>query len=271
MPTVQSSAGAALHVEESGTGRPLVLLHGWSLDSAALLGPLAPLARRARLVAPDLRGHGRSAAGAGAWTLDDLADDVARVFAALDLRDAVVAGWSLGGLAALAALPALAGRVRALALVSSTPCFTEREGWAHALPARTVDAVAAQVRREPARAVRRFFEGMFAPGELDAPALARAGVLRAATPVPAAAALLAGLDVLRHADLRAALGGVRVPTLVLHGEADPVCPPGAGRALAAAIPGARLLLLPGAGHAPFVARPGPVVDALGTLLEGAPS
>jgi len=268
MPTVLTPSGAALHVEEAGSGRPLVLLHGWSLSSAALLAPLAPLAGRARLVAPDLRGHGRSSSP-GPHTLEDLAADVVQVFTALDLRGAVLAGWSLGALAALAALPALADRVRALALVAGTPCFTQREGWSHALPARTVEAVAAQVRRDPARAARRFFEGMFVPGELDAAGRARAEALRAALPAPTAAALLPGLDVLREADLRPALRAVGVPTLVLHGDADPVCPPGAGHALAAAIPRARLVLVPGAGHAPFLSRPGAVVDALGSLLEEA--
>jgi pimeloyl-[acyl-carrier protein] methyl ester esterase len=268
MPSVLTPSGAALHVEEAGSGRPLVLLHGWSFSSAALLGPLAPLAARARLVAPDLRGHGRSG-GAGPFCLDDLAADVLQVFTALDLRGAVLAGWSLGAIVALAALPALEGRVSALALVAGTPCFTVREGWPHGLADRTVEAVAAQVRRDPGRAVGRFFEGMFAPGELDAPGRARADASRAGAPVPPAASLLAALDVLRTADVRAALHAAATPTLVLHGDADPVCPPGAAHALAGAIPRARLLLVPGAGHAPFLSRPGAVVDALGALLEEA--
>jgi pimeloyl-ACP methyl ester esterase len=268
MPTVLSPSGAALHVEESGAGPPLVLLHGWSLSSAVLLAPLAPLSTRAHLVAPDLRGHGRSS-GEGHFLLDDLAADVVRIFTALDLRSAVLAGWSLGALVALAALPALGERVRALALVAATPCFTTREDWTHALSGRTLDAVVAQVHRDPPRAARRFFEGMFLPGELDAPARARAEALRASTPVPSAATLLAGLDVLRETDLRAALRAVRLPTLVLHGAADPVCPPGAARALAAALPRARLVLVPGAGHAPFLSRPSAVLDALGSVLEEA--
>jgi pimeloyl-[acyl-carrier protein] methyl ester esterase len=219
-----------------------------------------------RLVAPDLRGHGRSG-HAGPFGLGDLAADLVRVFDALALDGAVLLGWSLGALAALAALPALGGRVAALALVAGTPCFTERAGWPHALPARTVDAVAAQVRRDPARATARFFDGMFAPGELDAAGRARAEGLRAATPLPPAGALLAGLAVLREADLRGAAAAVSVPALLLHGDADAVCPPGAARALAAALPGARLTLLPGAGHAPLLSRPGPCLAALGALLD----
>jgi len=266
MPTVLSSSGEPLHVAESGAGRPLVSLHGWSLSAESVLGPLAPLASRARLVAPDLRGHGRSAPGAP-FGLADLAADVVRVFDALGLDRAVLLGWSLGALAALAALPALGPRVAALVLVAGTPCFTERAGWPHALPARTVEAVAAQVRRDPARATARFFEGMFAPAELDPAARARASALRAATPTPPEGALLAGLAVLREADLREAARAVRVPALLVHGDADAVCPPGAARALAGIVPGARLALLPGAGHAPLLSRPAPCLEAIGALLE----
>lgn len=267
MATVLTPCGAPLHVAEAGAGLPLVALHGWSLSAEAVLRPLAPLATRARLVAPDLRGHGRSA-HAGPFGLGDLAGDVLRVFDALALERAVLLGWSLGALVALAALPALGARVAALALVAATPCFTEREGWPHALPTRTVDAVAAQVRRDPARAVARFFEGMFGPAELDPAGRARADALRALTPVPPEGALLAGLGVLREADQREAARAVRPPTLVLHGDADAVCPPGAARALAAAIPGARLALLPGAGHAPLLSRPEASLEAIATLLDG---
>ena len=270
MATVLTPSGAPLHVAETGSGRPLVALHGWSLSSAAVAGPLAPLAARVRLVAPDLRGHGRST-HAGPFSVTDLAGDVVRVFDALGLDGAVLLGWSLGALAALAALPALGSRVAAVALVAGTPCFTEREGWPHALPARTVAAVAAQVRRDPARAAARFFEGMFAPGELDPAARARADALRAATPVPSEAALLAGLAVLRESDVRASVPAVRAPALLLHGDADAVCPPGAAHALAAAIPGARLVLLPGAGHAPQLSRPAACLDAIAALLDGIPA
>jgi pimeloyl-[acyl-carrier protein] methyl ester esterase len=266
MATVPSSAGAPLHVAEAGSGLPLVALHGWSLSSDAVARPLAPLASRCRVLAPDLRGHGRSAE-AGPFGLTDLAADVVRLFDALGLERAVLLGWSLGALAALAALPALGARAAALALVAGTPCFTQRDGWPHGLPGRTVDAVAAQVRRDAARATARFFEGMFAPGELDAGARARADALRSATPVPSEGTLLSGLAVLREADVRHVLPAVRGPALLLHGEADAVCPPGAARALAAALPGARLALLPGAGHAPLLGRPGACLEAIGALLD----
>lgn len=264
MPSFTTTAGASLHYEDAGAGAPLVLIHGWSLSSRALLDAVAPAAAGRRVVALDLRGHGRSAPAP--FGLDELAGDVLALFERLGLEAATLLGWSLGAQVALGALPGLAGRVGALVLVSATPRFTACEGWPHALPARVLEARARHVERDAARAAARFFDGMFTEGELDASGLARCAALRELTPLPGTAALLAGLDVLATADLRAGLAAVSVPTLLVHGARDPVCPPGAAAATAAAIPRARLAQIPGAGHAPFLSRPEAFAAVLAPFL-----
>jgi pimeloyl-[acyl-carrier protein] methyl ester esterase len=103
---------------------------------------------------------------------------------------------------------------------------------------------------------------MFADGELDDPGRSRVEALRAATPLPDPAGAQAGLDVLATGDLRPSLAALDLPTLVVHGERDAICPVGAARALAAAIPGAALRVLAGRGHAPFLSRPGLLADAV---------
>jgi pimeloyl-[acyl-carrier protein] methyl ester esterase len=266
MPFFQAGPGRTLHYEDAGAGSPLVAVHGWSLSAGFLADAVGPAAPGRRVVALDLRGHGRSPAGATPFALDDLADDLAALFEALRLEGAVLLGWSLGAQVALAALPRVRRRVSALVLVSATPRFTESEGWPHGLPGRTLAALARHVARDPGRAAERFFEGMFADGELDPDGRARALAARAAARVPDAATLLAGLDVLGAADLRAGLGGADLPALVVHGGRDPVCLPGAGRAIAAALPAASLALLPDAGHAPFLSRPAAFADRLGAFL-----
>jgi len=239
--------------------RPLVALHGWSCAGAALAPALRAALPGRWLLAPDLRGHGAAPPGAP-FDLDDLARDLEAAVAPLGGAPFDLLGWSLGGLVALAALPALRGRVDRLVLAGATPRFTSGDGWPHGVAPRALEAVAARTRRDPARAVEAFWDGMFSARER---ALAPP---RPPLPVPPAADLLAGLDVLARADLRGALAAVDVPALVVHGEADPVCPAGAGRALAEGIPGARLVLLPGAGHAPFLSAPGPFAAALSGFL-----
>jgi pimeloyl-[acyl-carrier protein] methyl ester esterase len=116
-----------------------------------------------------------------------------------------------------------------------------------------VEGLAARLRRQPARTLARFLEDCFAPGELDPAGRARVAAL-APGPAPDLGCALDGLSVLATTDLRGALPAVTAPALVLHGEADAICPPGAARDLAGAMPAARLELLPGAGHAPFLSR-----------------
>jgi pimeloyl-[acyl-carrier protein] methyl ester esterase len=264
MATLQRDDGVRLHVETSGTGPALLLLHGWSRSGADLAGLAARLEGSFRVVRPDLRGHGRSSPGP--FALDLLAGDLAAVVEA-EAPGAVLLGWSLGGLVALAALPRLRGRLAGLVLLGATPRFTEGEGWPHGQPARAVEGLALRVRRQPARACARFLEDCFVPGELDEAGRSRLAPLLAAPP-PDAAAALAGLDVLATADRRAALPGIDLPLLVLHGEADPIVPVGAGRAVAAAVPGARLALLPGAGHAPFLSREAEVTARVAAFAAG---
>ncbi|ABC83498.1 Alpha/beta hydrolase fold-1 [Anaeromyxobacter dehalogenans 2CP-C] len=264
MPLLLTDSGVRLAYADRGAGAPLVLVHGWSLSSAAFDGLAARLPGR-RLIMPDLRGHGGS--DPAAFALEDLGRDLALLLDRLGLEGAVLAGWSLGAQAALAALPAVRRRLAGLVLISGTPRFTIGDGWPHGQPAQALEVLAHRVRRDPARAAARFFDGMFAPGELDGPAAPRARALRAAIPAPSAAAALAGLAALAAADLRAGLAAIDLPALVIHGTADPICPPGAGRALAAGIPGARLALLPGAGHAPHLTRP----DEVAALLRAFPA
>jgi len=262
-----AAAPVALAHEEQGRGRPLVLVHGWALSSRALAGLARDLSPTHRTIAVDLRGHGRSPAPATGYAVEDHARDLCALFEHLGLEGAVLVGWSLGAQVALEALPSLVGRVRALALLSGTPRFTEGPGWPHGLPATSVHALATRLERRPEATLRRFFEGLFAPDELPAPELAALADRVLSGPGPALHAARAGLDAFLVADQRPRLAEVRVPTLLVHGEADPICLPGAARAAAAALPRAELHALPGLGHAPHLSRPAQVAGLLGAFLR----
>jgi pimeloyl-[acyl-carrier protein] methyl ester esterase len=263
MPRLDADLGG-LHAQDPGAGDPVVLVHGWSLSSAVFAEEARLLARTRRVIAPDLRGHGGSAPGP--FTLADLAEDLGRLFSAHRLERAVLAGWSLGALAALAALPLVRGRLAGLVLVSGSPRFVAGDGWPWGAPALAVEAVARRVRRDPGAAAAWFFDSMFVEGELDPAGLARLRALRQAIPVPGREAALAGLAALVGGDLRPSLAGIDLPVLLVHGERDPICPAAASCATAAALPRARLAEIPGAGHAPFLSRPAAFRAALGAFL-----
>ena len=130
--------------------------------------------------------------------------------------------------------------------------------------------LAARFARDPARTRARFLADLLSPAEREALGPARLAALDAAMPLPDPGAALAGLGILAATDLRARLPGVDLPVLLLHGDADPICPIAASRALAGALPGARLQAIAGAGHAPFLTREEEVASALVALREPTP-
>jgi pimeloyl-[acyl-carrier protein] methyl ester esterase len=258
---VVTSSGQRLHVEDEGHGPAVLLLHGWAM-AGTLLGPLAARLRPTfRTLRVDLRGHGRSAPAPTA-TLDDHAADLDGLLDACALDRPLILGWSLGAQVALRAFPSIRRRIAGLVLVGATPRFTAAEGWPHGLPARQVEVLAQRFRRDPARTRARFLADLLAPAEREALGGERLAALDGAMPPPETGAALAGLEALATVDLRPGLADVDRPLLVLHGAEDPICPAGAGRALAAAVPGAELAVLEGAGHAPFLTREGEVAAAV---------
>ena len=262
--------------EGPGTGvavdAPLVVLvHGFPMARWMWAGVLPRLAAAGwRAAAPDLRGFGESTLGGAdfraAPSIDRYADDLAHVLDALAADRAVIGGLSIGGYAALAFWRRHAGRARALVLANTradpdTPEARERRDTLVALAHSTGGAAVADTQVEGALG-RSTREG--AP-ERVADFRARLG-----EPVPeaAAAALLAMRD---RPDATALLAGVTVPTLVVGGEEDVVTPPKTLRALAGAIPEARLALLDRAGHASAWEQPDAFARALLEFLAALPA
>jgi non-heme chloroperoxidase len=229
------------------SGSPVVLSHCWT-GSRATWEPVAArlVAAGRRVVLYDQRGHGASTMGPGAPTVEQLGEDLAAVLEAVDARDAVLAGHSMGGmtLQALAVTrpDVIAERIRALVL-AGTAGFGVAAG-RFAAPALFVTGN---------RGVERLMAGRLGP------ALSRGTVGRH----PRQAHLVATRDAflslptdvrrqfliaLQAMDFRAALASVALPTTVVVGSRDLLTPPRLARALASAVPGARLIEVPGAGH-----------------------
>lgn len=250
-----------LHVERTGDGPDLVLLHGWALHSGAWKEALPALARRFRVHAVELPGHGFSAA-VPARTFDDAAELVAGCVP----QGAVVCGWSLGGLFAQRIARDHPRRVGALALVSTTPCFMQREDWPHAMMPSTLATFAAGLHSQRDRTLRDFVHLNALHGALGREAV-RAFTARLAERGSASLAdLQASLDWLRRVDLRPGARGISCPTLVAHGGRDALVPIAAGRWLAAAIPSARLVQWDDAAHLPFFTHRDAFVEALESLV-----
>ena len=251
-----------LDYDDTGTdATPVVLLHAFPLHRG-MWEPQTPLARGARLIRYDLRGLGRTPLGGPEVPFELHVEDLFALLDHLKLRSAVLCGLSLGGYIALRAVERSPERVRALIL-----CDTKSEADDDEAKLKRANGVLAIKRDGLDRYAEGFLPMALAPGAAaKKPALAdRVRELIAAnSPDGVCAALLA---IAGRTDTTASLAKVRVPTLVVVGEEDGLTPPSAARALAGAIAGAKLALIPEAGHLSNLENPYAFNRAVGAFLE----
>ena len=255
--------GAELHVEVRGAGEALLLVHGFPHDAALWRPQLEALADVARVVAPDLRGLGRSggAAPAGGASVDRYADDLAYVLDALGVERAVVGGLSMGGYVALAFWRRHRARVRALVLADtragadSDDARMKRRDMIDLAEARGADAVA-----------ERMIEGMVGKGTRARmpEVVAEVRAMLARQPVPGIVDALRAM--IARPDSTPDLATIDVPALVVVGEEDALTPPAEARRLHEGIRGSRLEVVAGAGHVSNLEQPAAVNRLLRDFL-----
>ncbi len=238
---------ATLRTVSFGPGPDTLLaLNGWSASWEAWEPTFRELSTDWRCMSYDTRGTGASTADSTSITLDALIDDVFRVLDANDVEACVLAGESLGGFVGMHAALRDPSRFRALVLVAAPPSIRPE----------SVGALAAGAREDYPETIRAFARHCLT--EAGSEHLYRWGESLFLDADPEVAARLFeccyGLD----PDLAA----IRVPTVVVHGDADLVVPVEAGRAISLAIPGAQFVELPGACHAPTVTRPAEVAEVI---------
>ena len=253
--------GQAVEVREAGSGPALVLVHGYPLDGAMWSGVARTLAARFRVLKPDLPGRGENPAAASG-DIESYADFLEALVEAFP-SPVGVAGFSMGGYVTLALLRRRPENVRAVAFVDTRAEADDAEGQ------KKRDEAIATVRSD---GVAKIADGMVprllseaALGNRDLVERVRRVILRQ-KPETVASDLSAMRGRRDSTDLLAGLGR---PALVLVGEKDTLTPPALSERMAAAIPGAKLVTIPGAGHLAPMERPGAVAAALGEFFAGA--
>ncbi|HUR95207.1 MAG TPA: alpha/beta fold hydrolase [Gemmatimonadales bacterium] len=254
--------GVSLAVEIRGEGPAVLFVHGYPMNRSVWRAQLDDL-EGFRRIAVDLRGMGQSDAPDLGYGMGTYAADLAALLDTLGVDDVVLCGISMGGYVLFEFLRQWRHRVRAVILVDTR---AEADG-AEARRAR--DAAAAMARESGAAAIADAMLPKLLAAETSrlAPEIVEhVRSMITATPVPGIVGALAAMrDRHDSTGLLPTLAGL--PTLVIVGEEDALTPPDGARRLAAGIPGARLVVVPGAGHVPPLERPTETTAAILDFLR----
>jgi pimeloyl-ACP methyl ester carboxylesterase len=243
------SSSANLHVREAGKGPVVLLLHGLGGDHTLWNAQFEPLALGHHVVAPDLRGHGRSPTPDGStFAFDELEQDLEVLMSQRGAESFHVVAASAGGFLALRLVLDRPERVRSLFLLGTA---AQCDGHTRAVAAHWAEVFRDQGYEAYAM---RLLKDLFYPEWLEAHLDYIDSAIETMRGRDLRAAVQWGLAI-RNFDVRARLGRVRAPTFVLHGMDDHVVDPSHARLLRQAIPKAELKLFPFVGHMVPVEKP----------------
>ncbi|MEO6067303.1 MAG: alpha/beta fold hydrolase [Gemmatimonadota bacterium] len=257
--------GVSLAVEVRGEGPVVLFVHGYPLDRTLWQHQLGALTGFRR-IAPDLRGLGLSDAPDLGYSMATYADDLAALLDALHADQVVICGLSMGGYIALEFARRYRSRLRGLVLMD-----TRAE--ADTAEARKAREAAMQVARERGAGAiaAQMITKLFAPGAAETmpQVVDRIRGMMEAAPVKG---IVGALSAMRdRPDSTATLSELEgLPTLIVVGEKDQVTPLAVARAMADAVPGGMLSVIPAAGHLPPVEQPIATTRVLTEFLQSLP-
>jgi len=246
-----------------GSLRTYVLLHAFPIGANLWEPQMHSIPPGWRLITPDLRGFGGSTEldSSGTLSMSDYAEDLVDLLDELGIAQAVVGGASMGGYATLAFLQAAADRVDGLVLANTRAGADSPEARANRR-----NMLALLDREGPSGVAREMMPKLLGKTTHETNPEAEATVRRLIKQQSPIAVRAAIHRMMHRPDSTPLLATIRVPTLVITGDEDELIPIDESRAIANAVPGATLLLIPRAGHLSNLEQPDPFNNALTAFL-----
>lgn len=251
MPMITTRDGTTLHVKDWGHGRPVVLIHGWPLSADSWEYQAVKLAEAGfRVISYDRRGFGRSDQPWEGYDYDTLCDDLAVVIESLDLQDATLVGFSMGGGEVARYMTRHGGRVSQVAFISSVvPGVLKFEGNPQGVTRDLLEQMQAGLRKDRPAFLSEFlkqFYGQGLMGGVSQPLLDwTLGLALMASP----RATLECVTAFGTTDFTGDIPNINVPALIVHGTGDKIVPIAAtAQRLAPMLPDAKLIEYSGAPH-----------------------
>jgi pimeloyl-ACP methyl ester carboxylesterase len=245
-------------LEDRGTGRPLVLLHGWGVSSDLFVPILDALQPGRRLIVPDLPGFGTTPEPPTPWSVHEYAAWCIALLDRLGIDTCDLVGHSNGGRIGIVMAAAYPGRVTRMVL-------------AGAAGIRSPQTLRSRARVRSYKLLRAAERSGAMPAAIRRAAGRRADQ-RGSSDYRAASGVMRGTLVrLVNEDLRTLLPGIHVPVLLIWGDQDTETPLDDGRLMERLIPDAGLVVLEGAGHYAYLEQPARFCRIVGVFLRDDPS
>ena len=247
--------GLKLHYQMTGSGKPLLFLHGWSMCSRVWRYQVEWFASTYQVTTLDLRGHGNSGSANGECNFTSLSQDIAYFVEGLHLRQLTLVGWSLSVSLILKLLNTHVLPVDSLVLIDGTPCFVSREDFPHGLPHGVVKRMIKRAGSNFTRALGEFHSLLLSEQEDKAEKKDEIwDLLTNDQYLPEKETACNLLTSLAFEDLRNEVAALTLPTLLMHGDQDKICPAGASGYMKEHLGCGEMVLFPEAGHAPFLTQ-----------------
>lgn len=250
---IEVEPNVRLHITDVGEGRPIVLIHGWPLsDEMYEYQYNALIKNNFRAIGITLRGFGKSDKPYGAYDYDIHALDIKKVLSKLDVKDAVLVGFSMGGAIAIRYVSKYNGaHVSKLALCgAAAPVWIQHSDFKYNLPKSAVDEFIELSYKDRPQLLSDFGK-IFSARETSL----NEGISSWLNGINLSASFYATaqcLIALRDTDLRPDLGKITIPTVIMHGKKDKICSFDLAGQMKAGIKNSHIIAFENSGHSLFL-------------------
>jgi pimeloyl-ACP methyl ester carboxylesterase len=249
----ENSCNIDIYYEDYGSGKPVVLIHGWPLSSSSWEKQIPPLIEAGyRVIAYDRRGFGHSSKPASGYNYDTLAEDLNKIMTKLNLRDATLVGFSMGGGEVARYLSKYGSdRVSKAVFMSAIPPFLlKTSNNPEGVDGSVFDGMKKAIKADRPAFLSEFFSNFYNVDILKGIKISDE-VVRLSWNVGAGASPKGTLDCVSAwlVDFREELKRINIPVLIMHGNADRILPLAAtGKRTPEFVKGSRLVVIEGAPH-----------------------
>jgi non-heme chloroperoxidase len=250
---IEVEPNVRLHITDAGEGRPIILIHGWPLSDEMYEYQYNDLINAGfRTIGITLRGFGKSDKPYGAYNYDVHVSDIKKVLDKLDIKNAVLGGFSMGGSIAVRYAAGNNGtHISKLALFgAAAPIWTQRDDFPYNLPQSAVDDLIKLNYKDRPKLLSDFAK-IFSATETSLNEGIGSwlnGICLSASSYATAQCLIA----LRDTDLRSDLVKIKIPTVIMHGKKDKICSFDLAEQMKAGISNSHIVAFENSGHSMFL-------------------